>query len=162
MFFAIPFDKIFVNFRKCNPFICTRQFQRSNISFIRTHYDILNIKKGCTHEEIKNAFITLSKKYHPDVNKNANAHSEYTKILEAYNVLGKTESRRLYDLQLNPSVSVGGYNVHSDFADHNFTRYRPRKDPNFWENRDRTQDSFFKNKPYYGIEGIPKVSNGMQ
>lgn len=38
--------------------------------------------------------------------------------------------------------------------------YSPWDDPSFYHNRDRSQDVFYKNRPYYGIKGIKKQSNG--
>lgn len=35
----------------------------------RDYYDVLGLKKGASQEEIKKAYRTLAKKYHPDISK---------------------------------------------------------------------------------------------
>jgi molecular chaperone DnaJ len=46
---------------------------------------------------VKKAFFKLAKKYHPDVNKAANAQAKYVEINEAYETLGNEGKRRIYD-----------------------------------------------------------------
>lgn len=64
----------------------------------RNHYESLGISPGSTQGEVKSAYYKLSKVYHPDKNQ---GNEEYAKkfrdISEAYEVLGNTQSRRLYD-----------------------------------------------------------------
>jgi len=67
----------------------------------RSYYEILGVKNNATQSEIRDAFVRLSKKYHPDVNKDdKNAHHQFVEINEAYTVLSKNDSRRDYDSQL--------------------------------------------------------------
>ena len=42
----------------------------------RDYYDVLGLKKGASQEEIKKAYRTLAKKYHPDISKEENAESK--------------------------------------------------------------------------------------
>uniref|UniRef100_K7FUJ7 DnaJ heat shock protein family (Hsp40) member C4 n=1 Tax=Pelodiscus sinensis TaxID=13735 RepID=K7FUJ7_PELSI len=64
------------------------------------YYDLLGIKQDATMEEIKQAFFTKSKKLHPDRDpNNPNLHSQFIQLNEAYRVLSKEGSRRLYDSQ---------------------------------------------------------------
>ena len=71
-----------------------------------TLYDILRIQPDATQAEIKEAYLKLSKEYHPDKNQNVTKqdkeliHSQYVKINEAYSVLGKESERRHYDAQI--------------------------------------------------------------
>ena len=53
----------------------------------RDYYDILGIKKGASKDEIKSAYRTLAKKYHPDINKAPDAESKFKEVQEAYDVL---------------------------------------------------------------------------
>ncbi|KRZ31208.1 Uncharacterized protein T4B_4542 [Trichinella pseudospiralis] len=65
-------------------------------------YDILGVSRDASLKQIKRAFVDLSKKYHPDVNKgDRTCSNRYVKIVEAYSVLSKPESRRKYDSELN-------------------------------------------------------------
>ncbi|KHN74541.1 DnaJ-like protein 60 [Toxocara canis] len=71
----------------------------------RTHYEVLGVRQDASLKEIKNAFYTLSKKYHPDV---AGSRSDtvttinFMAIKDAYDVLRDPEKRRTYDKQLSP------------------------------------------------------------
>ncbi|KAF7271334.1 uncharacterized protein LOC143191524 [Rhynchophorus ferrugineus] len=129
------------------------------------YYDILKLRRECTVKEIRESFIKLSKEHHPDINKSPEAHSEFLKIQEAYNVLSKPETRATYDFSLSNSASQNGpyHTVYSQRAYREATRQQSRNpwdDPFFYHNRDRTRDAEYEAKPYYGIKGIKKVSNG--
>jgi molecular chaperone DnaJ len=61
-------------------------------------YAALGVAKDATGEEIKKAYRTLARKYHPDVNKGDSASAERFKdISEAYDVLSDDATRREYD-----------------------------------------------------------------
>lgn len=71
-----------------------------------THYDTLGVKKTASQSEIKNAFIKLSKKMHPDLNPNdPKATSNFAKLNEAYTVLNKPSRRREYDLKISQKTN---------------------------------------------------------
>mmetsp|Transcript_43827 Transcript_43827/g.103084 ORF Transcript_43827/g.103084 Transcript_43827/m.103084 type:complete len:362 (+) Transcript_43827:21-1106(+) len=64
------------------------------------HYSVLGIQRDATDEQIKKAFRKLSVKYHPDKNQgNAEAQEKFLKINRAYEVLGDSEKRQVYDLR---------------------------------------------------------------
>ena len=68
------------------------------------YYDILGLDKTATKEDIKNAYRTLSKKYHPDVNTAGNATTFFRMVDEAYQTLYNDDSRQAYDSSLQSSV----------------------------------------------------------
>ncbi len=51
------------------------------------YHKILGIQDGAGTEEIKKAFRSLAKKWHPDVNKSPEAHKKFIQICEAYEIL---------------------------------------------------------------------------
>ena len=61
------------------------------------YYEVLGIDKTATEAEIKKAYRTLVKKWHPDVNKEAGAEEKFKEIQEAYEVLSTPEKRKQYD-----------------------------------------------------------------
>jgi len=50
-------------------------------------YKILGVNDLSNHEEIKKAYLKLSKKYHPDLNPAPSASEEFKQINEAYTIL---------------------------------------------------------------------------
>ncbi len=59
---------------------------------LKEAYSILEIPQSATPEEAKKRYKELTKKYHPDVNKEAGAEDKFKKINEAYSVVtGKSE-----------------------------------------------------------------------
>lgn len=64
----------------------------------KDYYKILGVGRSASQDEIKKAFRKLAVKYHPDKNPgNKAAEEKFKEITEAYEVLGKEDSRRKYD-----------------------------------------------------------------
>ena len=64
----------------------------------RDFYDILEVKKDATKEEIKKAYRKQALKYHPDKNpNNKSAEDKFKEAAEAYEVLSNDEKRSRYD-----------------------------------------------------------------
>ena len=62
------------------------------------YYKTLGVSRTADEKEIKTAYRKLARKYHPDVNPNdKSAESRFKEISEAYDVLGDSEKRPLYD-----------------------------------------------------------------
>ena len=65
-----------------------------------TLYEILEVSEKASQEIIEKAYKTLAKKYHPDLQGEAdkqNAEAMMKKINEAYEVLSNEEKRKAYD-----------------------------------------------------------------
>ncbi len=54
---------------------------------MKDYYAILEIGSGSSVSDIRDAYRRLAKKYHPDVNKSADAHEKFIEISEAYEYL---------------------------------------------------------------------------
>ena len=64
----------------------------------RDYYEVLGVSKTATDAEIKRAYRTLAKKYHPDTNPgDATAAEKFKEASEAYAVLSDAEKRKMYD-----------------------------------------------------------------
>jgi molecular chaperone DnaJ len=74
----------------------------------RDYYDVLDVQKGAGEEEIKKAYRSLAKQYHPDVNKSAGAEEKFKEISEAYEVLADKDKRAKYDQYGHAGVNFGG------------------------------------------------------
>ena len=63
----------------------------------RDYYNALGISRDATADQIQQAFRTLARKYHPDVNKDPAAEDRFKEINEAYHVLSDPQTRKRYD-----------------------------------------------------------------
>ena len=64
----------------------------------RDYYEVLGIQKGASDTDIKKAYRSLAKKYHPDVNPgNKEAEAKFKEVNEAYEVLSDADKKAKYD-----------------------------------------------------------------
>ncbi|MHB9072381.1 MAG: molecular chaperone DnaJ [Desulfobaccales bacterium] len=105
------------------------------------YYEILEVLREATQEEIKTAYRRLALQYHPDKNPGDQAAEEkFKRVSQAYQVLADLEKRQLYDLYGDAGLAgldVGGVNgfeeIFSSFGEafedfFNFGRTRERPD----------------------------------
>ncbi len=93
----------------------------------RDYYEVLGLSKGATQDEIKKAYRTLAKKYHPDMNPgDKEAEAKFKEVNEAYAVLSDEEKRQKYDqfghAAFDPTSGggyggFGGFDGGFDFSD---------------------------------------------
>ncbi|XP_078429487.1 molecular chaperone Hsp40/DnaJ family protein [Wolffia australiana] len=61
------------------------------------YYATLNLRRDATLQEIKTAYRSLARKYHPDMNKSPGSEEKFKEISAAYEVLSDGEKRSIYD-----------------------------------------------------------------
>ena len=84
----------------------------------KDYYKILGVDKKASDAEIKKAFRTLAKKYHPDLHQGDKANEEkFKEINEAYEVLSDKDKRQKYDAFGSNYDFRGGQNFNpNDFG----------------------------------------------
>ena len=81
-------------------------------------YGILGISKNASQDEIKRAFRTLARKYHPDVNPgNPEAEEKFKEINEAFQILSDPDKRSKYDQFGDSAFTGGGFKSTFSFDD---------------------------------------------
>eukprot|EP01126_Amoeba_proteus_P064724 TRINITY_DN9091_c0_g1_i9.p1 TRINITY_DN9091_c0_g1~~TRINITY_DN9091_c0_g1_i9.p1 ORF type:complete len:288 (+),score=38.42 TRINITY_DN9091_c0_g1_i9:121-984(+) len=63
-------------------------------------YQVMGLKNDASDNDIKKAFFSLAKKYHPDVNKDPLAKKRFVEINNAYEILGDKNKKTQYDANL--------------------------------------------------------------
>ncbi len=72
------------------------------------YYELLEIDRNATDEQIKRAFRAQARKYHPDSNPDPEAEARFKEINTAYETLKDPERRRLYDHFGEDGARAGG------------------------------------------------------
>lgn len=63
------------------------------------HYQVLQVNPQATQQEIKQSYRRLAKQYHPDSQPKTQSSERIVALNAAYEVLGNSKSRRIYDRQ---------------------------------------------------------------
>jgi curved DNA-binding protein CbpA len=84
---------------------------------VPNYYEVLGLKPGASQDEIKKSFRSLALKYHPDKNRGSEeSKQKFMRIVEAYEVLSDTQSRRKYDENSFSVPSHAEWMPPADFA----------------------------------------------
>ena len=93
----------------------------------RDYYEVLGLNKTAGEAEIKKAYRTLAKKYHPDMNPgDKDAEAKFKEVNEAYAVLSDADKKAKYDqfghAAFDPTAGggdggFGGFGGFGDFSD---------------------------------------------
>ncbi len=78
----------------------------------RDYYEILGVPRNAPDEEIRKAHRKLARKYHPDLNKSADAAERFKEVQEAYDALSDPEKRKRYDQFGHAGMGAGAAGPH--------------------------------------------------
>ncbi|MBN2433308.1 MAG: molecular chaperone DnaJ [Acidobacteria bacterium] len=82
----------------------------------RDYYEVLEVNRSATPEEIKRAYRKKALQFHPDKNPDNHAAEEkFKEAAEAYSILGNSEKRAQYDRFGHAGVSGSGFNFERGF-----------------------------------------------
>jgi molecular chaperone DnaJ len=82
----------------------------------RDYYEVLGIEKNASEGDVKKAYRKLARKYHPDVNKEADAETKFKEVQEAYDVLTDPQKKAQYDRFGNADPGQGFGGAGADFG----------------------------------------------
>ncbi|CAG8479819.1 10645_t:CDS:2 [Ambispora leptoticha] len=107
----------------------------TNQSSKKDFYETLGVPKTASQSDVKKAYYSLAKKYHPDTNKDPSAKEKFVQIQEAYDasianiilqVLSDEEKRAQYDQYghefSEQPTGAGGFTSSQDMGGFNFTQ----------------------------------------
>ena len=77
----------------------------------RDYYELLGVARAARRGEIKQAFRRLARELHPDVSEAPDAEERFREVVEAYEVLSKSETRELYDRFGHAGLRSGGFSA---------------------------------------------------
>jgi molecular chaperone DnaJ len=81
------------------------------------YYELLGVPRDASESDIKKAFRALARELHPDVSDAPDAQERFREVVEAYEVLSKSETRDLYDRYGHAGLRSGGFQPgHFDFG----------------------------------------------
>ena len=94
----------------------------------KDYYNVLNLPRDASEDDIKKAYRKLALKYHPDKNKDPGAEEKFKEIAEAYEVLSDSKKRQVFDMygeeglkgQPSPSQHGATFNMPEGFTSFSF------------------------------------------
>ncbi len=113
----------------------------------KDYYKTLGVSKTATEDEIKKAYRTLVKKYHPDKNQgDKKSEDKFKEVSEAYEALGDSEKRKKYDNFGNQTHFSGGYDF--DPSQYGFSSDNVRYEYNSAGGRSDFFNTFFSGSDF--------------
>ena len=83
----------------------------------RDYYELLGVARDADEGRSRGPFARLARELHPDVSAAPDADERFREVVEAYEVLSKSETRELYDRYGHAGLRSGGFEPgHFDFG----------------------------------------------
>lgn len=123
------------------------------------YYEILGVNRNATNEEIKAAFKSLAKKYHPDKHQGNKVYEEhFKKINQAFQVLSDKNRRAVYDYKLNYQFNPPVYTSSSgSYSNTHKNSYQSKKKRPFGRKKSRKSEIKLPYKTVYTLTIIGAI-----
>lgn len=83
----------------------------------RDYYEVLDVAKGASGDEIKKSYRKLAMQFHPDRNPgDAEAENKFKEATEAYEVLSNDQKRQMYDQFGHAGANGSGFDPFAGFG----------------------------------------------
>ncbi len=129
-------------------------------------YNVLGVAKTASDEEIRKAYRSLAKKYHPDLNvDNKKAEERFKEISLAYDILGDPEKRKKFDA--GEIDATGAEQAQRQYY-RDYAGQDPRYAHSFYEGSSETDDlndifaNFFGGRARAGGRSLPIPGQDVQ
>lgn len=115
------------------------------------YYDVLEISKDATDEQIKQAYRNLAKQHHPD--KKGGNKEKFQKIQEAYDILYDKHKKNEYDNKTNENIFEqfsSGFSFFNNFA--NFFNQKIKKNDHIHKYSINLENVYFGIKKQFNLK----------
>ncbi|XP_068696076.1 dnaJ homolog subfamily B member 4-like [Montipora capricornis] len=131
----------------------------------KDYYEILDIPRNASEEEIRKAYRKMALKFHPDKNKSSEAEEKFKEIAEAYEVLSDPQKREVFDKYgeeglKGPPNAPGSSNEFKFEMPSGFTGFTFHGDPMFTFSRVFGREDPFRGMFQHGFGHMPSSFGG--
>ncbi len=102
------------------------------------YYYILGVSHTATYADIKRAYRSRAKLWHPDVNRSSNAKLQFQLLNEAYHILIDSEKRQIYDHKWKTRYGISFINRKQSGESHRKHYYKAYTSPRYKTKKDET------------------------
>ena len=78
-------------------YVYSKRSNQSRSSSVECHYATLGLVRNANEKDIRSAYISMAKQFHPDVNTSTDSTQKFSSINQAYSVLSDKSKKQQYD-----------------------------------------------------------------